>query len=58
VVLIDRGAEAQTDEAGLQEMLREALGRLRVKDAAAEVAMKTGVSKRIVYQLAIKLSEE
>jgi 16S rRNA (cytidine1402-2'-O)-methyltransferase len=57
VVLIDRGAEMQTDEASLQDMLREALGRLRVKDAAAEVALKTGASKRNVYQLALKLSE-
>jgi 16S rRNA (cytidine1402-2'-O)-methyltransferase len=57
VVLIDRGAEMQTDEASLQDMLREALGRLRVKDAAAEVALKTGASKRSVYQLALKLSE-
>jgi 16S rRNA (cytidine1402-2'-O)-methyltransferase len=57
VLLIDRGAEEETDEASLQDMLREALGRLRVKEAAAEVALKTGVSKRSVYQLALKLTE-
>ncbi len=57
VLLVDRGEAAQTDEASLQDMLREALERLSVKDAAAEVAQKTGMSKRSIYQLALNLSE-
>ena len=57
VLVIDRGAEAQADAATLEDLLREAMGRLSVKDAAAEVAAKTGTSKRSIYQMALNLSE-
>ena len=57
VLGIDRGAEVQTDGESLEATLHEALTRLSVKDAAAEVAAKTGMGKRSIYQLALKLSE-
>ncbi|MFZ1469750.1 MAG: 16S rRNA (cytidine(1402)-2'-O)-methyltransferase [Paracoccaceae bacterium] len=57
VVLIDRAAETPTDEASLEQDLRAALQEMSLKDAAAAVAAKTGVAKRDVYQLALKLSE-
>jgi 16S rRNA (cytidine1402-2'-O)-methyltransferase len=57
VLVIDRGAEVQADEATLEDMLREAMARASVKDAAAEIAAKTGASKRDVYQLALKLTK-
>ena len=58
VLLIDRAAEAQIDQASLEDALRAALKTLSVKDAAADVAAKTGVAKRDVYQLALKLTKE
>ncbi|MBP9184838.1 MAG: 16S rRNA (cytidine(1402)-2'-O)-methyltransferase [Fuscovulum sp.] len=57
VLVIDRAAPPEIREADLEALLREALGRLRVKEAAAEVAAKTGVAKRDIYQLALKLSQ-
>ena len=58
VLVIDRGAEVEADEATLEDMLREAMQRLSVKDAAAEIAAKTGASKRTVYQLALNLTRD
>ena len=57
VLVIDRGAPPEIGEADLEALLREALGRLHVKEAAAEVAAKTGAAKRDIYQLALKLSQ-
>ena len=57
VLVIDRGAETPADEATLEQLLREAMVRLSVKDAAAEVAAKTGASKRSLYQMALNLPE-
>lgn len=58
VLVIDRGAEVVADEATLESLLREAMTRLSVKDAAAEVAAKTGSSKRNLYQLALNLPRD
>lgn len=58
VLVIDRGAETPADDATLAELLREAMARLSVKDAAAEVAARTGASKRSLYQMALNLPEE
>lgn len=58
VLVIDRGAEVVADEATLEALLREAMTRLSVKDAAAEVASKTGSSKRSLYQLALNLPRD
>ncbi|WP_095589516.1 16S rRNA (cytidine(1402)-2'-O)-methyltransferase [Actibacterium ureilyticum] len=55
VVLIDRAPEAVADAATLDDALREALSRLRVKDAAAEVAEQLGLPRRQVYQRALEL---
>ncbi|MDQ2067357.1 16S rRNA (cytidine(1402)-2'-O)-methyltransferase [Xinfangfangia sp. CPCC 101601] len=57
VLVIDRGAEIQADEATLEDMLRAAMTTLSVKDAAAEVAAKTGSSKRSLYQMALNLTK-
>lgn len=57
VIVVDRGAEVASDSASLEDLLSAALQRVSVKDAAAEVAQMTGVAKRDVYQLALKLSE-
>ena len=42
----------------LDAMLREALSRLSVKEAVAEVAEGTGQSRREVYQRALALTKE
>ncbi len=57
VIVIDRAAVAAPDAASIETLLQEALTRLSVKDAAAEVAEATGSAKRSIYQLALKLSE-
>lgn len=58
VVLVDRPVEGQADPAAVEEALREALGRLRVKDAAAEVAARFNLPRRDVYQTALTLQGE
>jgi 16S rRNA (cytidine1402-2'-O)-methyltransferase len=58
VVLVDRahpGAPAPED---IEAALRDSLQRMRVKQAAAEVAEAMGLSRREVYQLALKLEAE
>jgi len=57
VVLIDRGLGVQTDQATLDDALRDALTRLSVKDAASEVSRIFGVSRREAYQRAMALGE-
>jgi 16S rRNA (cytidine1402-2'-O)-methyltransferase len=57
VIVIDRAGEEAPDAASIETLLEEALTRLSVKDAAAEVAEATGTAKRSIYQLALKLSE-
>jgi len=42
----------------LDSLLRDALGRLSVKDAVGEVAAATGLARRDVYQRALALSKE
>ncbi|HEY0836819.1 MAG TPA: 16S rRNA (cytidine(1402)-2'-O)-methyltransferase [Azospirillum sp.] len=52
------GAEAEAAEADVDAALAEALGRLSVRDAAAEVAAKTGRPRRAVYARALELARE
>jgi len=52
------GAEAEMGEADMDAALAEALGRLSVRDAAAEVAARTGRAKREVYARALELARE
>ena len=57
VVVIDRGGDVQTDQATLDDALREALTRGSVKDAAREVSDAFGISRREAYQRAMGLGE-
>lgn len=58
VVLLDRPGAPATDEAAVEEALRLALQTMSVKDAAAEVAAKLGLHKRIIYQMALGLESD
>lgn len=58
VVLIDRADAPAADPGALDEALREALSRLRVKDAATEVAEQLNLPRRQVYQRALELGRE
>ena len=53
VVLIDRAEPKQASEQDVEAALTEALTRLSVKDAAAEVAAALNLPKRQVYQMAL-----
>ena len=56
VLVIGRAAQAEADPEAIDGALREALGRLRVKEAAAEVAAAFGQPKREMYQRALALT--
>ncbi|WP_372397803.1 16S rRNA (cytidine(1402)-2'-O)-methyltransferase [Azospirillum sp. HJ39] len=58
VVIGPPGAEATPGEADVDTLLREALTRLSVRDAAADVAARTGQHKRTVYARALEMSRE
>ncbi len=58
VMLLDRPAARQTDQAAVQVALRDRLGRMTVKDAAREVAQELGLPRRDVYQLALAIAGE
>lgn len=58
VVLVDRARDVAVGAAEIEAALREALTCRTVKDAAAEVAARTGAPKREVYQIALKLAAE
>ena len=58
VLVIDRGSEAPTDAASVEQALRAALSEMTLKDAAAAVAARMGVAKRDVYQLGLKLTKD
>ena len=57
VVLIDRKSSENIQESDLEEMLKEALTKQTVRDAAEAVAARTGLPKRQVYQMALKLGQ-
>jgi len=58
VLVVGRGDKQAASEADLDAALREALGRLRVKDASAEVAERLDLPRRDVYQRALELKDE
>ena len=58
VMLLDRPAPPQADEAAIRAALMARLGRLKVKDAAREVATEMGLARRDVYQLALAMTQE
>jgi 16S rRNA (cytidine1402-2'-O)-methyltransferase len=57
VVLIDRKSSENIHESDLEELLREALAGQTVRDAADAVATRTGLPRRQVYQMALKLEQ-
>ena len=58
VLVIDRASAREADEVEVATALRDAMGRLRLKDAAAEVAAKYGLARRDVYQMGLALEDE
>lgn len=57
VVLIDRKSSENINDSDLEGMLKEALSSQTVRDAAETVAARTGLPKRQVYQMALKLEK-
>lgn len=57
VVLIDRARGRRADAATTEDALKEALAAMTLKDATAKVAADLGLSRRDVYQAALKLGE-
>lgn len=55
VLVIDRPRGVRVGVADMEAALRDALTRMRLKDAAAAVAETLGLPKREVYQAALKL---
>jgi 16S rRNA (cytidine1402-2'-O)-methyltransferase len=58
VLLVARGAAVALDEDALEAMLLSALSRSSVKDAVKEVMDATGMPRRPIYQLALKLEKK
>ena len=57
IVIAPPPEEIQPDASELDELLRQALGRVSVKDAVSEVADATGLSRRDIYQRALALAK-
>lgn len=55
VIVVAPPLEQKAEAADIDDMLKKALGTMRVKDAAAFVAELTGVSKKELYQRALNL---
>jgi len=53
VVLVDRAPPVVADEASIAAAVDEALATMRVKDAATFVSQTLGVSRKIVYRIAL-----
>ena len=58
VVLIGQGDSPTVNDSDLEVKLKDALSRLSVRDASDEVSSDTGVARRRVYQLALKIDRE
>jgi 16S rRNA (cytidine1402-2'-O)-methyltransferase len=58
LVIAPPPAEAQPSESDTEALIRQALERVSLKDAVGEVAAATGLSRREVYQRALKLAKE
>ncbi|SIS68190.1 16S rRNA (cytidine(1402)-2'-O)-methyltransferase [Phaeovulum vinaykumarii] len=58
VVVVDRPQPRAAAAEDVEDALRAALARLRVKDAATEVARALDLPRRDVYQLALRLGAE
>jgi 16S rRNA (cytidine1402-2'-O)-methyltransferase len=57
LVIAPPGEAQATTAAEAETLLRQALGRLSLKDAVSEVALATGLPRREVYQQALALAE-
>jgi 16S rRNA (cytidine1402-2'-O)-methyltransferase len=58
IVIAPPAAQGELDAGELDALLRQALGRVSVKEAVAEVTAVTGQSRRAIYQRALELSRE
>lgn len=58
VLLIGRASSGLVSASDLEEHLKDALGRLSVRDAADEIAAEFGLPRRKVYQMALKLGKD
>jgi 16S rRNA (cytidine1402-2'-O)-methyltransferase len=58
VIVIAPPREEPTSAEAVDELLRHALGRASLKDAAREVALATGQPRREIYQRALTLTKE
>lgn len=58
VLVIDRARQQDAEPDAVEDALRNALDRLTVKEASAEVAAVYGLKRRDVYQLALQLKRE
>ena len=58
IVIAPPAAQGELDAGELDALLRQALERVSVKEAVAEVAAVTGQSRRDIYQRALALSRE
>jgi 16S rRNA (cytidine1402-2'-O)-methyltransferase len=58
VIVVAPPAEAEAHSADIDDMLRQALARVSLKDAVGEVALASGRPRREVYQRALDLTKE
>lgn len=58
VIVVAPPADQKTDAADVDDLLRQALTRVSVKDAVGEVALATGRPRREVYQRALMLARD
>lgn len=58
VVLIDRAGSPEINEDDLETLIQQALQNGSVRDAADMVAAQTGLPRRQVYQLALKMDKD
>ncbi|MDX1785705.1 MAG: rRNA (cytidine-2'-O-)-methyltransferase, partial [Roseovarius sp.] len=58
VVLIDRAHSENINLGELDSMLRDAMRQMTVRDAADTVSQASGLKRRQVYQMALKIAGE
>ncbi len=58
VIVVAPPADEETRASDVDDMLRQALARVSVKDAVGEVALATGRPRREVYRRALELSKD
>ena len=58
VIVVAPPEETETETADVDDMLRQALARVSLKDAVGEVALASGRSRREVYQRALELTKD